>query len=315
MVISTTSQSVAWAEMSVRFDWNDARILLALARTGSSAAAAVELGVSGPTIGRRLRVLSASAGEPLAVRGPTGLALTPTARRLVQAAERMEVAAADLSRAMTASESQTVGDQVPVRVTATPMITDYLLRNLGDTFASSDFPPVTLIATSQILGLARGEADIAIRMGRLPRAQGFRCRRLGEVAHALYRRRDTPPINALIGDFPMAATHAMAASVQSDWIDLESTCNGLPVKLRVTDPMLRLVCCKLGLGTALLPCFQGDSAPDLIRVGPPVDDLIEAVFLISHPDTINQRRVRVVADAVASAFDHSRNALHGATMQ
>jgi molybdate transport repressor ModE-like protein len=58
------------------FDWNDLRYLLAIAREGSTLAAAKTLNVSQPTVQRRLAALEESIGRKLVERNPTGYRLT-----------------------------------------------------------------------------------------------------------------------------------------------------------------------------------------------------------------------------------------------
>ncbi|MGH8432390.1 MAG: LysR family transcriptional regulator, partial [Solimonas sp.] len=84
--------------MAMKFDWDDARVLLALARAGNGAAAAAALGVSPPTVGRRLRALEAATGGTLVHYRDGQLVLTQAGRRIVAAAERMELAAAEVGQ-------------------------------------------------------------------------------------------------------------------------------------------------------------------------------------------------------------------------
>ena len=58
------------------FDWNDLRYLLAIAREGSTLAAAKALGVSQPTVQRRLAALEERIGRKLVEHHPTGYRLT-----------------------------------------------------------------------------------------------------------------------------------------------------------------------------------------------------------------------------------------------
>lgn len=53
-------------------DWNDLRVFLAIARGGSLGAAARLLGISHPTVGRRLHVLEKDSGEVFFRRTATG---------------------------------------------------------------------------------------------------------------------------------------------------------------------------------------------------------------------------------------------------
>lgn len=285
--------------MAVKFDWDDARVLLALARGGSAAAAAAAIGTSPSTIGRRLRALEAATGGALVHYRDGQLVLTATGQQIVSAAERMELAAAEVGQV---AGAQAVAG-APVRVTAIPAISHYLVRRL-DACLAPPKPTIELIVTSQTLSLSRGEADIAVRMTRLPRAEGLRCRRLGAVTYALYRRPGKSkkgPVSFL-NDVPTAATHGHPNSAQAQWVEAEASRLSGTVGLRISDPFLRLEACMGGLGIALLPCFQGDEAPGLERVGPPLQRLTEGVFLLAHPDTLARREVRVVFDAIVEAF-------------
>jgi len=58
------------------FDWNDLRYFLAVARTGSTLAAAKAMGLSQSTVQRRLAVLEQRLNRQLVERHPTGYKLT-----------------------------------------------------------------------------------------------------------------------------------------------------------------------------------------------------------------------------------------------
>jgi molybdate transport repressor ModE-like protein len=73
---------------SAVFDWNDLRYFLAVARTGSTLAAAKALGVSQPTVQRRLAALEKQIGRSLVERHPTGYRLTDIGKKLLPDAER-----------------------------------------------------------------------------------------------------------------------------------------------------------------------------------------------------------------------------------
>lgn len=197
--------------MTVTFDWDDARVLLALARAGNAAAAAAALGVSPPTIGRRLRSLEAATGGALVHYREGQLVLTATGERVVAAAERMELAAAEVG--LVAGAEAIAG--APVRVTAIAAVAQFLVQHIGSALAPGG-PAIELIVTSQALSLPRGEADIAVRMGRLPRAEGLRCRRLGSMSYALYRRarKSAAAPARFLNDVPTAETHGQRSSVR-----------------------------------------------------------------------------------------------------
>src|SRR5437763_11573665 len=70
-------------------DWNNIRVFLAVAREGSMRAAGRALGLSQPTIARRLAAFEASFGGPaLFDRLPEGLRINAAGEQLISAAER-----------------------------------------------------------------------------------------------------------------------------------------------------------------------------------------------------------------------------------
>jgi DNA-binding transcriptional LysR family regulator len=80
-------------------DWSDVRVFLAVAREGSMRAAGRALGLSQPTIARRLAAFEISfGGQTLFDRLPEGLRLNAVGEQLVAAAEGVEDAVLRLER-------------------------------------------------------------------------------------------------------------------------------------------------------------------------------------------------------------------------
>src|SRR5271168_3172066 len=80
-------------------DWGDVRVFLAVAREGSMRAAGRALGLSQPTIARRLAAFEAGfGGSSLFDRLPEGLRLSAAGERLVPEAESVEEAMLTLER-------------------------------------------------------------------------------------------------------------------------------------------------------------------------------------------------------------------------
>jgi DNA-binding transcriptional LysR family regulator len=74
---------------------------------------------------------------------------------------------------------------------------------------------------------------------------------------------------------------------------------------------IRYQAAKAGLGAAYLPCWLGDSDPDLVQVVKPEGDLIEDVFLVMHRRSRDRESVQRVAAALADLFRRHRKALVG----
>ena len=79
--------------------WDDLRFLLALAREGTLTAAATALGVSQPTVGRRISALEKEVGTPLIEKRPDGYRLSDAGEAVLAQAERVEAAVLAADRA------------------------------------------------------------------------------------------------------------------------------------------------------------------------------------------------------------------------
>ncbi|MDP1730657.1 MAG: LysR family transcriptional regulator, partial [Devosia sp.] len=80
------------------FEWSDLRHFLAVARHGSTLAAARALGVNQSTVHRRLAELERRIGHPLVSRRPTGYRLTELGEELLPYAQSVENAVIALER-------------------------------------------------------------------------------------------------------------------------------------------------------------------------------------------------------------------------
>ena len=90
-------------------DWNDLRYFLAVARDGSTLAAARELRVSQTTVARRIAALEDALGVHLFEKRQAGYLLTPIGQDLVARAEGVEAAATGFSDAAAAQSRDSSG--------------------------------------------------------------------------------------------------------------------------------------------------------------------------------------------------------------
>jgi DNA-binding transcriptional LysR family regulator len=142
--------------------WDDVRIFLAVAEAGSVSGAARQLKLGQPTISRRLAEMEEAIGARLFARSVGGATLTPAGDRLLAPAKHMAEWAGEVARAADAHES---GPQGLVRITASP----YVCFDFAAPFAawvSSRHPSIRLevLSTPRYLDMARGEADLALRL-------------------------------------------------------------------------------------------------------------------------------------------------------
>src|SRR5215831_5524580 len=169
-------------------DWGDVRVFLAVAREGSMRAAGRVLGLSQPTIARRLAAFEASfGGTTLFDRLPEGLRLNAAGEQLVAGAESVEDAVLTLERRRAAASPVLSGT---VRISTGECAAGFLARCLSGptTTALPSGITLELVFAQQEANLARREADMALRH-HPPESGDFYISKAGTFACAVYRRR------------------------------------------------------------------------------------------------------------------------------
>src|ERR1041385_2750506 len=144
--------------------WNDVRIFLAVAEAGSVSGAARILRLGQPTISRRLSEMEQALGSRLFNRAVGGATLTSAGERLLAPAKKMAEWAGEVARTAEAGEAAPQG---LVRVTASPFTCFDFVAPFA-AWVSSRHPSirVEVLSTTRYLDMARGEADLAVRLRR-----------------------------------------------------------------------------------------------------------------------------------------------------
>ncbi|MEM7226212.1 MAG: LysR family transcriptional regulator [Pseudomonadota bacterium] len=279
-------------------NWDDLRTVLAIARAGSLVGAAERLGVSHPTVFRRLGALEARLGVRLFERARSGTTATPAGEEMAAQAAELEERVGTLERRLLGRDLRPAGT---LRVTTTDTLLYGLLAPILAQFRAAH-PEIELeIALSnEPFNLSKRDSDVAIRPTTRP-PEPLVGRKVSAIALAVYGVRVREP-----EDLP--------------WIGLDDSLSGLPLArwlaARNHPAPLRLnslyACCeaaRAGLGRTLLPCFLGDPAPELVRLGAPIDELEGELWLLTHPDLRKVARVRVFLDFTAEAIVARRGLL------
>ncbi len=289
-------------------DWDDLRVLLALARTGSLGAAARQLKVDPTTVARRLGGLEDSLGVRLVVRNPDGIRLTPEGERAVAAAGRMEEALGDLRRRLESS-----GETGVVRMTSTDSFAQFLARFLPGLASSHPGLHVESISANASLDLVRGEADLAVRFAR-PRQDGVVGRRIGTIGWSLYgsdaylERKGPVRLGALAGHDVLAYDDSIAAVPGAAWI--REHAGDAHVVMRGNSPRALAEAVAAGLGISVLPCFIAVGNPLLRRLDPAVLGTSE-IWIAVHEGLKDVPRVRAVIDFVSALVQREGALLAG----
>jgi DNA-binding transcriptional LysR family regulator len=291
-------------------DWDDVRVFLAVARHGSLRAAGRALGLSQPTIGRRLASFEATFGGPtLFDRLPEGLRLNSAGEALITAAEELESAALALERRRAAASPALSGT---VRVSVGEWGGGFLARHL-DHSSDTGLPPtltLELVESPETANLARRDADLALRHG-VPEGGNLYVSKVGVIGCAVYRRRGDPLVSAGWVTYPEEQSHLISAR----WTEQQLRATGGTVALRASTLALRADAVRAGIGVGLLPCYLGDADPLLERVTPPVIELGAEYWVIVHRDLRRAACVRAVMDWIRRVFDERRDELAGTAAQ
>jgi DNA-binding transcriptional LysR family regulator len=155
-----TGYSNVNSSATTMFAWDDIAVFLALYRERTTGRAASALGVSQPTIVRRIAALEQALGLALFERTPTGLSPTVAADDLHALAEQVERSVCEFS---TEAGSQAGTAANRIRLTFLDHFERLLVPVLRQFQARWPSIQTELLASDHVYDLARGEADIGIR--------------------------------------------------------------------------------------------------------------------------------------------------------
>lgn len=284
-------------------DWDDVRVFLAVARKGSMRAAGRALGLSQPTIARRLAAFEATfGGTTLFDRLPEGLHLNAAGEQLVPAAESVEDAVLTLERRRAAASPVLSGT---VRVSTGECAAGFLARCLSEaTTALPSGVTLELVDSRQTANLARREADMALRH-QPPETGDFYVTKAGTFACSVYRRRGTEAASWV------TYTDEQAHYPPARWVQRQVEETGKPVALRASSMLMHLEAIRAGTGRGVLPCYVGDGHPLLERLTPPIREIDADYWIIVHRDLRRAALVRAAIDWMKALFAEKRDVLAG----
>jgi DNA-binding transcriptional LysR family regulator len=281
--------------------WDDIGIFHAIAESGSLALAALRLGLSEATIARRLKAFERELGVLLFRRGANRLSLTAAGAELAREAGMVAAAAARF--ASCARAMRPLAD-APVRVTATTSISLFLTMHATTISAAAGGIEIVIISTRDRLDLARGDADIAVRMQKVPEEAGYFGQKVGRLVQALYVRRDVDPRTAPI----ISVSRETSSRIDEHIL---AFADGRPIAARVGDSAARYESVRSAGAVSMVPCFMGDADEALQRLQPPPDRTADEIFLVTHE--VSRRRPAVIAvlAALRKVFRENRARLEG----
>lgn len=287
-----------------RLDWTHIQAFLAVAETGSLSAAARDLGLSQPTLGRQVRAAEDALGVELFHRRSHGLELTATGETLLEPAKEMQKAAAKLSLA---AEGRGIGLNGTVRITASEVFSHFLLpRILADIRLAEPEIEIEVFPTDEPKNLLFREADIAIRMYRTEQldiiARHIGNMRVGMFASKAYLERRGLPTQ--INQF---MEHDFIGYNGNDVIISGMRAMGLKVDrhffmVRCDQQVVHWELARAGCGIGFSQENIGQADPDMVQVLPDLPLPTLPVWLTAPEALRTNPRIRRVFDLLADAL-------------
>lgn len=279
-------------------NWDDYRFLLALEDADSFAAAARSLGVSQPTVRRRLLDLEKHLDIKLLERTPEGHRLSEQgkricdqARRLVEQTQFIELAARGV-RDQSMSRVRVTASEGLAYVVLTPVIARMRRRN----------PEVAidLLISNRAADLLRHEADLAVRLGD-PKDEQLIGRRVGEVTFGLYASDDylagAPSLNTAkdLGRHEIIeSTGEIAQLPQVVW--LRDNASQSLVRYSSNSLLNQLHAVRHGLGLLAMPTYLAADVMNIRRVLAKEFNISICAWLLTNAQSKTNPAVRAVID-------------------
>lgn len=268
-------------------NWDDLRLFLAVARSGSISGAAKQLGIQHSTVSRRIRSFEEKMGVRLLERIKGGYELTTAGEQVKLAADNIEAEVLNVDGTILDKDQSLVG---PVKVTAINNMASSILMPMFAAFSKSH-PEVELhiLVSNLDASLAQREADIAIRLSNSP-PETLIGKRVVTVATAIYGSKNY-------------LKNLQDTKQKPQWIGVECcgfhktwTKQHCPLDAHQfisDDTLLTLSAMRQDLGLSVLPCFMGDNDPLLERYAKPDPAYNLGLWILMHPDL--RRTARVLA--------------------
>lgn len=286
-------------------NWDDARLFLAVARTGQILAASRRLGVNHATLSRRVSALEEALKTRLLIRRTNGCDLTAEGEAFLRAAERMETEMLAMQASIGRIDTAVAGT---VRVGAPDGFgVSFLAPRLGRLTARHPELKIQLVPVPRSFSLSQREADIAITLER-PEQGRLVSSKLTDYTLGLYASRDylaengTPEtvedlkVHRRVGyveDLIFTASLNFTGEIMRSW----------DASFEISSATGQTEAVRSGAGVGILHDYIARQYPELVRVLP--DNTIRRAYWTTwHESARDLARVRTVAEFVQELVRH-----------
>jgi DNA-binding transcriptional LysR family regulator len=263
-----------------RMDWNYLKYIEAISLTGNLSKAARMLGIDTSTLSRSLQKLETEFGVKIFKRQKNEYVITPAGHSWVRCAQLVRGHIDELAFSQGSSRA-------PVVVTSLELFFNhFLLERIAHFSAKLEF-----IGADRRLDLSRREADVAIRFGK-PRTGDFFIQKLFVAGHAVYAGRNHQP------QIPKDLKAAPWVILNDEFENIDDrrwfreNINETQVKFKASSCEQILTLLRSAPLLGILPCYMGDSQPDLVRVSENVLVFQRTAWLVVHRELAGQPHIR-----------------------
>lgn len=285
--------------------WQDLEVFLEVAARGSFSAAAAALGLTQPTVSRRIAGLEEHFGRPLFRRDVDGAHLTAEGERLLPAAEQMARWASELGRAAESFDDTPTG---VVRITAAPGLAhDFVVPFARDLKKSLPELRLEVMAGIEHIDLSRGQAELAIR-SRKPTAPDLMLAatitvRLGVFASKSYAKRlKKKPLSPSDLDWVSWSSPLEHLAPRPE---LEAMIPGFVPSFASNDYIVQQRAVAEGLGAMILPAVRTGDEPyreRLVELDVKLPLPVGEMFVVCAKTMRHVPRVQAVLERLCERF-------------
>lgn len=294
------------------FAWDDVAVFLALYRERTTGRAAAALGVSQPTVVRRIAALEHALDLSLFGRTPTGLEPTEEADKLFPLAERVERAVCEF----TAEVGSLAGTGLDViRLTFLDHFERLLVPVLRQFRGRWPGIRTELLASDNVYDLSRGEADIAIRGREHPTGDEIVVHELPPCGWTVYASAhselsDRPHSPGDVGNHPIALLDSSAGRLPVyRWLAEQAGSPSVPMRCSNYSALKSAIAS--GAAVSVLPFTVGNADRDLVACFPAIEEFDTPIYLIARRAILRRPPARDLFDSIATHFKSHPELLMG----
>jgi len=280
-------------------NWDDARFVLALSRTGTIRAAAKILSVNHTTVSRRIAAMEKQLSARLFEQTTQGYVLTASGQIIVQAAETMEDLVHGSQQQIEGADTALSGD---VHIHIPDIFNDWVCEQLAPFSRQHPNLRIHVSSDTAVANLARREADIALRFTDSP-PEDMVGQKVCKMPVALYKNVDFEfdPNKDLAGYPWVRWSDVFSGSRVEKWISKKSKDTKNVTRVSTYGTLTSFI--RHGAGIGLLSPWFAENDPKLVQLTPIIEELLMDVWVLIHPDLRGVKRIKSIKDLLIELFE------------